>query len=684
MAGENLGSVTQAAADGDGSALLASDAQQAALRALCDTFVPSIEHADDGDGFWARTATDVGADQGILQILATLPDADRAGILQLLDALFLQNLPNVSQRSREQVLRNVALASPEAGAGLAALSSLTMFFTYGGPDPVTGQNPNWRRWGYPGPVSPPPDVPKPIEPLVPEGDTELEADVCVVGSGAGGGVIAGTLAKQGLKVVVLEAGGYYNEADFNQLELWAYQNLYYRGGPTPTAEQTISMQAGANLGGGTTVNWTNCLRTHPWVRAEWAQEHGLEGVDTPDYDRHLDVVMERISANDRCSDLNGPHQRIKEASDKLGHHVHVCVRNTDESSYSPELAAYMGFGDQTGSKQSTTKTFLQDAYDEGADIVVRCSARKVLVEDGRAAGVEALYSDPATGREARVTVRAPQVVVAGGALESPALLLRSGIGGPAVGRYLRLHPTVAVFGKYDEDQKAWWGTPQALVNDHFADVEDGYGFLVEGAQYAPAITGAAVPWTGAYDHKEVLADNRYGASFIAVTRDHGHGWIELDTDGEPVHHYVIEDELDLRNLRHAIAELARLHEAAGATEIFHLAAGLPHWKRGEDGLESFIAEAQAVPFVAGGQKVFTAHQMGSCRMGTDPEESVAGPYGELHDTAGVWIGDGSAFPTPSGTNPMISIMALAHRTAEAVAEAAGAGRPLETAAAQPS
>jgi len=130
--------------------------------------------------------------------------------------------------------------------------------------------------------------------------------------------------------------------------------------------------------------------------------------------------------------------------------------------------------------------------------------------------------------------------------------------------------------------------------------------------------------------------------------------------------------------------LARLHEAAGATEIFHLAAGLPHWKRGEDGLESFIAKAQAVPFVAGGQKVFTAHQMGSCRMGTDPEESVAGPYGELHDTAGVWIGDGSAFPTPSGTNPMISIMALAHRTAEAVAEAAGAGRPLETAAAQPS
>jgi choline dehydrogenase-like flavoprotein len=150
-------------------------------------------------------------------------------------------------------------------------------------------------------------VPKAIAVREPAGDEEtLEADACVVGSGAGGGVIAATLAGQGMKVVVLEAGGYFNESDFSQLELHAYQEMYWRGGPTPTADGNVSLQAGTTLGGGTTINWTNCLRTTPWVREEWAREHGLEGVDGPDYDRHLDTVLQRIGATDRASDLNRP------------------------------------------------------------------------------------------------------------------------------------------------------------------------------------------------------------------------------------------------------------------------------------------------------------------------------------------------------------------------------------------
>ena len=140
----------------------------------------------------------------------------------------------------------------------------------------------------------------------------------------------------------------------------------------------------------------------------------------------------------------------------------------------------------------------------------------------------------------------------------------------------------------------------------------------------------------------------------------------IDEDGQPVASYAITDEVDIANTLRAIDAQARLHEGAGAREIRSLAAGLPRWRRGDD-LEAFIAKSQRVPLRFGGQRLFSAHQMGSCRMGTDPETSVAGPWGELHDTPGVWIGDGSAFPTSSGTNPMISIMALAHRTAEAIA-----------------
>jgi hypothetical protein len=173
------------------------------------------------------------------------------------------------------MLTNLSLASTDAAAGVGGLVALTLFFTYALPD-EQGRNPNWSVFGYPGPISRAPDVPKPITPLVPDGDTALEADVAIIGSGAGGGLIAGRLAEAGLKVVVLEAGRYTNEADFHQLELEAFQQRFWRGGPQTTADLNVSIQAGACLGGGTVVNWTNCLRTKDRVREQWATEHGLE------------------------------------------------------------------------------------------------------------------------------------------------------------------------------------------------------------------------------------------------------------------------------------------------------------------------------------------------------------------------------------------------------------------------
>ena len=648
-----------------------SEARRAALRAFCDTIVPSVEHADDPDGFWARKATDLAIDQGVEQIIATLPPELQEGLGQLLDALGEQSFEQLSQLSREQVLANVTMANVDAAQGVAALTGMTLFLYYGAPDPQTGQNPNWKTFGYPGPAIPPAPSDKTLTPLVPDGDElELEADVVVVGSGAGGGVVAGTLAQQGLKVVVLEAAGYFDESDFKQLELVAYQEMYWRGGPQPTADGNFSLQAGTTLGGGTTINWTNCLRTYPWVREQWAREHGLEGVDGPDYDGHLDAVLERIGANDQCSDLNGPHRKLKDGCEALGWDFRLIVRNVDLGKYSPEAAGYMGFGDPSGAKNSTTKTFLRDAADNEADILVRTRAQRILVENGRAAGVEAQYADPESGHTARVVVRAPQVVVACGALETPALLLRSQIGGPAVGDYLRLHPALAMFGSYGEDMQAWWGAAQAGLSHEFENLADGYGFLIEGAQYTTGITGSATPWLGGEQHKELMARFKYGAVFIMLLRDHGHGRVVIDATGEPAPFYSIEDPLDLKNVRIAIDKLTRLHEAAGAQEIMSLASRPPQWRRG-DNLERFIERAQRVPQRAGGQKLFSAHQLGTARMGTDPGTSVANPHGELHDVKGVWIGDGSAFPTSSGTNPMVTIMALARRTAFAIADAAG-------------
>jgi choline dehydrogenase-like flavoprotein len=669
---------------GEEAGIVLSDSQRDVLTAVCDTVVPSLPRDRDPDGLWGRKASDLGVDQGAALLISEIPDPElRGGLLLLIDALGGQGITRApSQESREQILRNTALSDPRAAAGVSALIGMTLFLQYGAPDPETGKNANWEAFGYPGPVSPPPQLEKPLKIHEPQGSEEtIEADVCIVGSGSGGSVIAAMLAERGLSVVVLEAAGYYNESDFTQLELPAYQQMFWRGGPTPTADGNVSLVAGTTLGGGTTINWTNCLRTRPWVREQWA-EHGLGDVGESAFDRHLDAVLERISANDQCSDLNGTQERLREGTEALGWSFETIVRNTDHKKYSPESAAFLGFGDQSGSKQSADRTWLADAQEHEARFLTFTRATRVLVEGGRAAGVEAVWQPP-DGRGAQVTIRAPRVVVACGSLESPALLLRSGIGGPAVGHNLRLHPSSVVGGAYGTDQEAWWGAPQAGLCDEFADTGDGYGFLIETAQYAPGLIGSATPWISAADHKQRMEEFRFTANFISLTRDRGAGQVSIDANGESVPMYSVTDELDLENLKRGVEAQVRLHEAAGAHMIGPLAEGAPTWRRGDD-LEAFVGAVKRIPFRAGGYKLFSAHQMGSCRMGDDPQTSVAGPWGELHDTKGVWIGDASAFPTSSGTNPMVSIMALAHRTAEAIAEDAGAMAPAaESAEAQP-
>jgi choline dehydrogenase-like flavoprotein len=657
-------------------AVVLSELQQATLRRLVDTFAPEVAADDDPTGFWARKGSDLGVDVAIAQQLSSgaVPEDQLEGLRQLLDALRAEGFDDAPQEVREAILHGFMDSDPAALGGLSNLRALTFLLFYAIPDPATGRNPNWDAIGYPGPRAVPPspdEAPKTIPVMRPAGaDLELTADVVVVGSGSGGGVIAGRLAGAGKDVVVLEAGGYYNEADFNQLELWAYENLYRAGGLAQTAEGQIALMTGSNLGGGSTVNWTNCLRTYDWVREEWEHDHGLEGLAGPEYERHLDSVSARIGVTDQCSDANGPNQRVLDAAQKLGIDGRPITRNADPGKYDAELAGLMGFGDVTGAKLGTLKTYLQDAADAGARFVVRCRVERVLTEGGRAAGVEGTYADPATGTVARVVVRAPQVVVAAGALDTPALLLRSGIGGPAAGDYLRLHPATAVIGVYEEAQKAWWGAPQSALSMEYCDMSDGYGYLVETSHASPGVTGTSVPWESGAQHKADMARGPQSSAMVFLIRDRGHGRVTVDAAGNPVHTYPFDDGLDLAHFRHGLKTMARMHEAAGAQEILTLHRKPMRWVRGGDEpLADYARRIHDGPLSPFEHATFSLHHMGSARMGKDPKTSVADIWGQLHDTPGVWIGDASAFPTASGTNPMLTTMALAHRTAEAIAAA---------------
>jgi choline dehydrogenase-like flavoprotein len=636
--------------------------QRDVLRALVDTAVPALDVDDDPTGFWATPGSGVGADVALEEFLAQAPEADQVGIAQLLDGLAQLGFQHQGRATREGMLATLQALAPEALVAVATLRGASCLLAHSLVD-ENGRNPFWAQYGYPGPVVAAPDRDAAITPYAPSDGEVLEADVVVVGSGAGGGTIAGVLAAAGKRVVVLEAGGLSAPRDYRQLEIEASATMMYRGGIAVSADGNVGLLAGATLGGGTTVNWQNCVRPSDWVRREWASEHGLTDVDSAEFDRHLDAVLTRISATDQCSDRNGPHQRMAEGAKALGWSMHTAVRNVDKDRYDPALAGYAQFGDPSESKHGTLVTYLQDAYERGTRILVNTKASRVLVDDGRASGVAAICTDPTTGATASITVKATDVVVACGALETPALLLRSGIGGPAVGKNLYLHPSAGMFGVYAEDQQAWWGPPQAAVLDEFRDLGDGYGLLVEGSQYYTGVFAFQLARKDGKAHKEAMSKLHRMSDLLFILRDHAGGEVTIDDAGEAVHTYTLSDPRDEANFRKGLRILAELHLAAGAEELWLNTPTAPVYRRGED-LDAWFAALDAMPIAAGGIAMGSAHQMGTARMGTDPSTSVAKPTGELHDVAGVWIGDTSAFPTPSGANPMLTCMALAHRTAE--------------------
>lgn len=645
------------------------ETRRRALAAVCDTFAPALEVEDEREvvrEFYARTASDIGVPAQIEALLAqtALPEEIEA-FGALLDAFAAQDIAALALDARTALLHAVAASSPEAKFGVRQLRALTFLFFYGLPD-ENGHNPNWDAIGYPGPLSPPPtaeQAPKTISIQEISGEhATLEADICIVGSGAGGGVLAAELQRGGASVLVLEMGQYRNEQDFRQLELPGMLELYLGGGLASSEDGSIAILAGSTLGGGTVVNYMNCIRTPDHIRREWAAM-GVSGLDDPSYDAHIEAVWGRLGVNDTATSQNRTHKRLIAACDALGYPHRPLTRNADVACEDPSVCGYCYVGCQTGCKQSTMKTFLQDAADAGARFVVGARAERILTADGRATGVLATVTG-ADGSTTALTVNSPTVVVAAGAIESPALLLRSGIGGPAAGKHLRLHPAALVGGVYEQPIEGWIGQIQSALSDQFRDCEGDHGFLIEATTVAPAIVAMSLPWQDGLDHKRILQGKlRHIAPFISVARDHGEGQVSIDEHGRAITRWGLNDEVDARMFKQAMVELAKLQRAAGAKEIITFyQQPVVRWQEGED-FDAFLREIEGGSLAANDVAAFTAHQMGSCRMGSDPADSVADGEGQLHDTEGVWIGDASAFPTAPGVNPMISIMSLAHRTA---------------------
>jgi choline dehydrogenase-like flavoprotein len=496
------------------------------------------------------------------------------------------------------------------------------------------------------------------------GAVSVEADFCVVGSGAGGSVAAAKLAAGGARVVVLEEGGHYTKRDFNLQEAWAYPALYQEHGNRATDDLSIMILQGRNVGGGTTVNWTSSFRPPEATLKLWAERHGVRGLDMASLAPHLSAVEARLAVGTGDeADVNRNNRKIWDGATKLGWRPELIRRNVKGCA----RLGFCGLGCPLDAKQSALITYVADAVAAGADVYTDCRARLVETDRGHARAVVADILDRRADRPSgRLVVHVRHgVVLAGGAINTPALLLRSkaGTSNGLVGKRTFLHPTIPLAAFYDEPVEGFYGPPQSVSVHHFAHRPDGIGYFIEASPTHPMLAALAFPGTGDA-HRRLAERLPYLQATIALLIDGQHddegGTVSVDGAGRIKVSYPMSPALREAAV-HALGNMARLQLAAGARELLTLHDS-PLLLRSEAELTR-LAEA---PFGPNLHAAFSAHQMGGCAMGGDPRTSVVDSRGRHHELDNLWIVDGSVFPTSLGVNPQLTIYALASRFSDGI------------------
>src|SRR5690242_5729437 len=648
--------------------------EKEALDALCDAFFPSLAFEKDEDPtLFSMSAADLGVSARVAGALEII-DSDKAEafrfFLRLLEnPIFIASVgakptrfSRLSQQARERVLQRLARSAvPQLRGAYQGARSLAMLHAYASNGTAESDS-LLAAIGYEPSLNA--KATAPHIPITRVGDSKLECDVCVVGSGAAGGVVAAELAMRGRNVIVVDAGGTWSGDDFDQHELTGMQRLFREGGLAGTRDLSMSLLAGSAIGGGTTVNWQSCFRTPDDVREEWAELSGCSFFETDAFTECLDAVWRRIGASIDESETNENNATICRAAQTLDYRWSTIARNSLGCDLSQ--CGNCMFGCRVGGKQSTAVTYLMDAIRSGAQIIAPFAARKLVQNKSGLSGVEGRYTD-SEGVARTLTISAPIVVLAAGALETPAILMRSGLKSLHLGQHLFLHPTVGVTGLYPSPIEPWKGPPQTVVCDHFSNLSEGYGYRIEAAPAHPGLMSAALPWANARQHKRDMQQVRCAAPFIVLTRDSASGRVRINKRGQAYFDYRLGSQ-EKKYLRHGMTRVARMHHAVGARQIITLHSERLAWDRdGRQSIDDFCKAIERASVAPNRLPLFSAHQMGTCRIGTEASSAVCDPTGAVFGMSGAYVADASLFPASSGVNPMVTIMALARYVAQRIA-----------------
>lgn len=493
-----------------------------------------------------------------------------------------------------------------------------------------------------------------------DSDLTLTADVCVIGTGAGGAVVAARLAEAGHDVVLLEEGGYWSSADFTESEAEMVPRLYADRGLRTTDDLAVSLLQGRCVGGGTTVNWMMTLRTPDFVLDEWSRTHSTEGMSPAAMTTVFERIEDEIHARPVPTDAHNPNNSLLiDGATRLGWNTRAAVNNAREC----VRAGFCGIGCRYDAKQSTLVTYVPRALAAGARLYSDVRVERVQIAGPRGRRglkrVHCMVLDRDTGALRRsLIVNTPTVVLGAGAVGTPVILQRSGLGGGGVGRFLRLHPTTAAMGVYDREVYGPAGIPQsALCDDFLRGNGDGYGFWIECPALLPGLAAAAVTEFGA-SHRRIMQRFANFGSLIVLVRDgaelaRSDGGVSVSRRGRVRIRYRVSQST-ARMLRDGIAAAARIHLAAGAREVQTLHSPAVRLRS-----EADIAAVHAAPCGHNQINLLSAHVNGTCRIGGSPQTSGCTPEFERHGAPGIFVADGSLLPTAPGVNPQLTIMAVA-------------------------
>jgi choline dehydrogenase-like flavoprotein len=501
----------------------------------------------------------------------------------------------------------------------------------------------------------------PPEPAAPLGDLEParegeECDVVIVGSGAGGAVAASTLAEAGLDVIVLEAGQAYDRDSYPQNPLEAIASLYRDGGLTiAEGRPPIPVPVAKTVGGTTVINSGTCFRAPEHVLGNWRDRYGVEWANRLDPDfaeaeeflRVTPLDPERMGRNGQLA-MEGA-AAIGASGGPISRNAGNCVQ-----------CSSCPFGCRIDAKRGMHVSYLPRAVAAGARLRTGVEAHRILVEDGRAAGVQCTVAPPGATNGSRrpYTVRARQAtIVAGGAFGTPELLIRSGLGGDQVGRNLHIHPACWVGARYAEEVHGWDGVMQS----YYVDEWESERVLLE-ATFTPLPFGGAWLKGSGKEHQQAILDFGKISSIGVQLADESAGRVGIARDGSLRANYRLSDD-DASRLVFGIARAAEVHFAAGATEVYPNIGRAPVLRPGD------VAEFEATRFKPSELRLEAFHPMGTARIAADPAEGVCAADGSVNGVTGLYVADASLFPTAVEVNPMMTILAFAKRVAAGVAEA---------------